>query len=400
MNDITLIPTDLIDPHPHNPRRDIGDLTELVDSILAQGIRQNLLVVPAGSDAVTIEAGRATRFRAVIGHRRLAAAKLAGLAEVPAVVDPHLGEAEQLELMLVENLQRQDLSPIEEAKGYQDLLDLGIKVREIVKTTGRAEKTITGRLRLLALPDAARERVHEGQASLKDAAEMQWVVENADPKKDKKLLKELGEALGTHNFAWKAQTARSTIEGRRACAAARDEERAKAAAHDAAIAEEGRQAYELRDAFVRQYFTRKKIPAIHQLAIVDTVAPLATAGFDLYVPPDWLGLPEPTRYRSPANRVVEQQQAHPDTPSAAWLLAGLHCARSSYGWAFAWKDHRLVALYGLLEQLGYQISDAERARITKPDDVDCPTCSHPLDDHDEDDGTCYFGQGDCACSPS
>ena len=138
MYDITLIPTDLIDPHPHNPRRDLGDLTELAASIKAHGIRQNLLLVPMHPDwpceepqywndddgceycAACDTNGRPSnlRYRAVIGHRRLAAAKLAGLAYVPAVIDPTLGEAEQLELMLVENLQRQDLSPIEEAKGY------------------------------------------------------------------------------------------------------------------------------------------------------------------------------------------------------------------------------------------------------------------------------------------
>ena len=105
------IPLNLIDPHPHNPRRQLGDLTELADSIRAQGVRQNLLVVPSDLQGD----GTWARYTAVIGHRRLAAAKLAGLTEVPAVVDEGLSPADQLELMLVENVQRSDLSPEEEA---------------------------------------------------------------------------------------------------------------------------------------------------------------------------------------------------------------------------------------------------------------------------------------------
>jgi len=92
MPEIRLIPVDLIDPHPHNPRRDLGDLTELAASIKAHGIRQNLLLTPWGEEG---------RYRAVIGHRRLSAARLAGLTEVPAAVDDSLSAEGQLELMLL-----------------------------------------------------------------------------------------------------------------------------------------------------------------------------------------------------------------------------------------------------------------------------------------------------------
>lgn len=111
---VVMLETALIDPNPANPRRDVGDVGELADSIRAQGIRQNLLVVPAPEG----------RFTLVIGHRRLEAAKLAGLERVPAVV-AELDEREQRELMLVENSQRTDLTVVEEADGYQGLLDLG-----------------------------------------------------------------------------------------------------------------------------------------------------------------------------------------------------------------------------------------------------------------------------------
>ena len=96
------IPVGLLDPHPHNPRRDLGDLTELAASIEAQGIRQNLLVVPSPEDG--------GRFRIVIGHRRAAAARIAGVAHVPAVVDESLSTSEQLVLMGVENVQRAQLT--------------------------------------------------------------------------------------------------------------------------------------------------------------------------------------------------------------------------------------------------------------------------------------------------
>lgn len=208
MPEIRMIPVDLIDPHPHNPRRDLGDLTELADSIMAHGIRQNLLLVPMHPDwpcedpdylsdgddgreycaaCDTNDRPSNIRYRAVIGHRRLSAARLAGLSEVPAVVDYMLTEAQQLELMLLENIQRADLSPVEEAEGYQQLLDLGVKVRAIAKATGRAEKTVTGRLRLLALPDKVREQVHTGQATLEDAAQLQRFVDGTDDA-DKKML--------------------------------------------------------------------------------------------------------------------------------------------------------------------------------------------------------------------
>lgn len=110
---IEFVPVDLIDPHPHNPRRDLGDLTELAESIKSQGIRQNLLLVPQHDQRDVSHTGRYT---AVIGHRRLAAAQLAQLEDVPCVIDEQLTEAQQIELMLLENIQRNDLSPMEEAE--------------------------------------------------------------------------------------------------------------------------------------------------------------------------------------------------------------------------------------------------------------------------------------------
>ena len=131
---IVMLDVGLIDPNPANPRRDVGDVSELADSIRVQGIRQNLLVTPAPQG----------RYLLVIGHRRLAAAKLAGLGRVPAVV-ADLSEREQRELMLVENGQRTDLTVIEEADGYQGLLDLGVGVDEAAQRTGRSASLVRRR---------------------------------------------------------------------------------------------------------------------------------------------------------------------------------------------------------------------------------------------------------------
>lgn len=218
MTPITSVLVHLIDPHPNNPRRELGDLTELADSIRAHGVRQNLLLVPHCSGCPDVASGlrvkddgaswctihkREGRLRAVIGHRRLAAARMAGLTEVPAVIDPTLSDADQVELMLLENVQRSDLSPVEEAEGYQQLLDLGVAVTMIAKRTGRARRTIDSRLRLLGLPEAQREQVHSGQVSLADAAAL------AEFEDDPEVHRQLLEALGTSNWDWKLRHAKN-----------------------------------------------------------------------------------------------------------------------------------------------------------------------------------------------
>lgn len=198
MTTIAAVDLELIDPHPHNPRRDVGDLDELVRSIEAQGIRQNLLVVPHPDDP--------GRYMAVIGHRRLAAAQVLMLPDVPAVIDDTLTPAQQIELMLVENLQRTDLTPVEEAQGYQDMLDLGVKVRAIATQTGRSEKTVTARLKLLKLPEAAQQKIHTHQATLEDAAALEQFA--GDPKLTKKLI----GALGTPQFGYELLVAKREVK--------------------------------------------------------------------------------------------------------------------------------------------------------------------------------------------
>jgi hypothetical protein len=104
-----------------------------------------------------------------MGHRRIAAAAIAGRNVVPAIVDDTMDEAEQLQVMLVENLQRVDLTISEEGDGYQGLLDLGLAKADIVRRTGRAKNTVDARLKIAALPEAVRRHVDHHQLTIEEA---------------------------------------------------------------------------------------------------------------------------------------------------------------------------------------------------------------------------------------
>ena len=113
-NQVVLIQTDELHPHPDNPRKDLGDLTELADSIKANGVLQNLTVVPRIVTGNLLGNTWQDGYAVVIGHRRLAAAKLAGLKELPCIVSD-MGLRDQVRTMLMENIQRADLTSDEEA---------------------------------------------------------------------------------------------------------------------------------------------------------------------------------------------------------------------------------------------------------------------------------------------
>ena len=168
--------------HPDNPRKNIGDVTELAESIKARGILQNLTVVPAENGMYTV----------IIGHRRLAAAKQAGLTEVPcAVVD--MDYKTQLSTMLLENMQRSDLTVYEQAQGMQMMFNLGVPVAEIVEKTGFAETTVRKRLKIATLPTEQMKQAVERGGKLED------YVQIADIK-DEKERRELLKVIGTREF--------------------------------------------------------------------------------------------------------------------------------------------------------------------------------------------------------
>lgn len=182
-NVIQMIPVEDIRPNPHNPRKNIGDVTELAQSIREQGIRQNLLVTPLGKKYVL-----------VIGHRRLAAAQQIGLQKVPVVV-AKMSEREIRELMLVENSQRVDLTPIEEADGYQGLLDLGETVDEIARKVGRSESLVRTRLKIASLPEQTRETITAKQPTIEQLEALSSITSDD-------LREKLGDTVGTSSWSW------------------------------------------------------------------------------------------------------------------------------------------------------------------------------------------------------
>lgn len=181
---LQMIPTDKLHPHPQNPRKVIGDVTELAESIKTNGILQNLTVVPNNDNW--------DDFTVIIGHRRLAAAKQAGLTELPCAV-VEMSEKEQLSTMLTENMQRSDLTVYEEAKGCQLLLDLGDTVAEIAEKTGFSESKTRRRVKLCELDEEAFKESQIRQPTLADYDRLNQI-------KDIETRNKLLKSIGTNNF--------------------------------------------------------------------------------------------------------------------------------------------------------------------------------------------------------
>ncbi|MBN1933963.1 MAG: ParB/RepB/Spo0J family partition protein [Anaerolineae bacterium] len=162
------VPVDAIAPNPHQPRQtfDPDALAELAASIKEHGVIQPLIVTSASSDAAADAAGQ---YVLIAGERRLQAARLAGLSQVPAIIQEATPQ-QQLELALVENIQRADLNPLEEAAAYQQLVDeFGLTQQEVADRVGRGRVSVANALRLLRLPDFVKnvlvaDQISEGHA--------------------------------------------------------------------------------------------------------------------------------------------------------------------------------------------------------------------------------------------
>lgn len=144
-----------IEPNRDQPRKefDSAALSELADSISQHGVLQPLLLRPMLSGG----------YRIVAGERRWRAARMAGLSEVPAVIR-EMTDTEEMLFALIENLQREDLSPLEEAKGYRTLIETqGMTQEEVSQTVGKSRPTVTNALRLLNLPEDIQEMLEKGE---------------------------------------------------------------------------------------------------------------------------------------------------------------------------------------------------------------------------------------------
>ena len=131
---ITNINAKLIHQHPDNPRKDLGDLSELSESIKKKGIMQNLTVIPGYWDEN--RAHHDEGYTLIIGHRRFAAGKMAGVTMYPCRIVEDMSYKDQVGTMLEENMQRIDLTPLEQAEGFQMMLDLGDTEEQIAEKTG------------------------------------------------------------------------------------------------------------------------------------------------------------------------------------------------------------------------------------------------------------------------
>ena len=150
-----LLPLHRVEPNPGQPRHqfDEEELQALADSISVHGVVQPLTVREISPDFYQI----------IAGERRWRAARLAGLSEIPAVV-MEADDRKVMELALIENLQRQDLNPIEEALGYRALMDeYGLTQEDVSTQVGKSRPAVANALRLLVLPDAILEMVQSGQ---------------------------------------------------------------------------------------------------------------------------------------------------------------------------------------------------------------------------------------------
>jgi ParB family chromosome partitioning protein len=166
------VPIELIRPGAFQPRRRFAEaeLEALAQSIREKGILQPLLVRPV--------AGEEADFELVAGERRWRAAQRLGLHEVPVIVRP-IADSEALEIALVENLQREDLSPLEEAEAYRRLIEEFDRTQaSLAEAVGKSRSHVANTMRLLSLPTEVRRRLDEGELS---AGHARALLAAADP---------------------------------------------------------------------------------------------------------------------------------------------------------------------------------------------------------------------------
>lgn len=210
---MVMLPIGMLHPHPDNPRKELGDLTELADSIRAKGVFQNLTVVPghymtsdemAAARAeyqenpteelrVTMNKGwLPTEYTVVIGHRRRGASEIAGLTHLPCVI-VEMSHREQVQTMLLENMQREDLTVYEQAQGFQMMINMGDTPEGIAEKTGFSKKTVKRRLKMAELDPTILKEVSCRQISLDDFDQLAKIE---DIGKRNTVLK----SIGTNNF--------------------------------------------------------------------------------------------------------------------------------------------------------------------------------------------------------
>jgi len=174
---LAMIPLEQIGPNPYQPRKTFNEasIEELARSVREHGIVQPLVVTRVGDN----------RYRLIAGERRFRAAQKAGLQSVPAVIKEMLTEGDTLQIALIENIQREDLNPMEEAFAYHQLHEeFGLTQEEISKRVGKERSTVANFLRLVKLPDSVKKLLASGQLSMGHARALLAID---SPKKQEQL---------------------------------------------------------------------------------------------------------------------------------------------------------------------------------------------------------------------
>lgn len=187
-----LLPLSSVQPDPGQPRQELGDLGDLVSSIREKGVLEPILVRPVAVSGKEVagEAAKAQRFMIIAGERRYRAALEAGLYEIPAI-ELDVSEQEAREITLIENLQRRDLSPFEEAEGYRALGDLhGYTQERIGQAVGKSRSLVAETLALLQIPSELRKVASD--LGIRSRSLLLEVAKLGDPAKMKALLDRVG----------------------------------------------------------------------------------------------------------------------------------------------------------------------------------------------------------------
>ncbi|MDP3935287.1 MAG: ParB/RepB/Spo0J family partition protein [Candidatus Giovannonibacteria bacterium] len=157
------IELDKIKPNSMQPRREFeaSALSELAQSIREYGVLQPIVIIRNEFDTST---GQGVEYELLAGERRLRASKLAGLSQIPAIIKEVQPDKVKLEIALIENLQRQDLNPIEKARAFKKLIDeFGMLQREVAEKVGKSREVVANTLRLLTLPEDMQQAVAAGK---------------------------------------------------------------------------------------------------------------------------------------------------------------------------------------------------------------------------------------------
>lgn len=206
-----------IEPNPFQPRRNFSQeqLEGLAQSIRAHGILEPLIVRPSPRQ-------NGARYQLVIGERRWRAAQLAGLETVPVVVR-RVSDREMVQMALVENLQREDLNPLEEAEAYRRLIDeFGMSQEEVARLLGRARPTVANTLRLLELEEPIQALVMEGRLSAGHAKALLGLQPGAERVRLAQRVAERGLSVRqTEELVRQLQAAAARARGGGAAGAAR-----------------------------------------------------------------------------------------------------------------------------------------------------------------------------------